>query len=63
MEKPVSPEKCPFCGEKLESDAKFCPSCGSDLTAKPEEQIKFCPNCGKKQPIEAKFCSEYGWQI
>ena len=59
---------CPFCGDKIDQDAKFCPHCGSDLTevkkesvtSQEEKTIKHCQNCGTALPIEAKFCAKCG---
>jgi len=56
---------CPFCHEKIDDDANFCPHCGSNLEDKKKEikeeaSIKHCPNCGKELPIDAKFCAKCG---
>ena len=59
---------CPFCGDKIDGDAKFCPHCGSNLTdvkkeavtSQEEKAIKHCQNCGTELPIEAKFCAKCG---
>jgi len=65
-EKPVhlaKTEKCRFCNTEIEGPAKFCPSCGADLTKKEEKtqpEIKICPSCGGSNPPEARYCSECG---
>jgi ribosomal protein L40E len=56
---------CPFCGEQIESDAKFCPICGSKL-GEPQEEEKnttICPSCGHELPLDAKFCAKCGFKI
>lgn len=60
--KPIIEINCPFCGEKIESDAKFCPICGSKLgeLQKEEKKTKICPNCGQELPLDAKFCAKCG---
>jgi len=55
-EKTIVKVNCPFCGEKIDEDAKFCPHCGSKLTEVKEEAVenqeekptKHCLNCGIK---------------
>jgi len=67
-ETPAVKINCPFCGDKIDGDAKFCPHCGSDLTdvkkeavtSQEEKTIKHCQNCGTELPIEAKFCAKCG---
>jgi RNA polymerase subunit RPABC4/transcription elongation factor Spt4 len=83
VSKPISlvsthvPEKtgvkvnCPYCGDKIDEDAKFCPHCGSNLADFKEELVetqekiktKHCQNCGNDLPIEAKFCAKCGQAI
>ncbi len=46
---------CPECEAPLDSNAKFCPSCGAKLKARSE-----CPHCGAKLPASAKFCPDCG---
>jgi len=60
--KPIIKINCPFCGEEIESDAKFCPICGSKLgeEQKEEKKTKICPNCGHELPLDAKFCAKCG---
>lgn len=67
---PVSPKSitdinCPFCGEQIQSDAKFCSICGSKLGELPEEKIKArtCLSCGQILPLDAKFCAKCGTKI
>lgn len=62
FEKPIKKINCPFCGEEIEGDAKFCPICGSKLGEKQieEKKTKICPNCGHELPLDAKFCVKCG---
>jgi len=62
FKKPIIKINCPFCGEEIESDAKFCPICGSKLGEKQKEEkkTKICPNCGHELPLDAKFCAKCG---
>ncbi len=67
-EPPAVKVNCPFCGDKIDGDAKFCPHCGSNLAdvkkeavaSQEEKTIKHCQNCGTELPIEAKFCAKCG---
>ncbi|MBY8990737.1 MAG: zinc ribbon domain-containing protein [Candidatus Lokiarchaeota archaeon] len=63
--KPITKINCPFCGEKIDSDVKFCPICGSRLEElqKEEEKAKICPNCGQELPLNAKFCAKCGVKV
>jgi len=65
IEKPISKINCPFCGEGTESDAKFCPICGSNLEGKlnEEKKTKICSNCAQELPLDAKFCASCGEKI
>ena len=59
-------EKCRYCNTEIEGPAKFCPSCGADLTKIEKEiepEIKVCPSCGGSNPSEARFCAECGSEI
>ena len=49
---------CPNCHQSLETNAKFCPSCGANL--KPKSN---CPKCNAKLSTTAKFCPECGEKI
>ncbi len=70
-EKTVVKVNCPFCGEKIDEDAKFCPHCGSNLTEVKEEAVenqdekttKHCLNCGRELSKEAKFCAKCGQKL
>lgn len=42
-------EKCKFCGEVLETDFKYCPYCGKDVTKQPSKKFL------KKQEKEKNF--------
>ena len=62
---------CPYCGDQIDGDAKFCPHCGSNLVDFKEESVetqeetkaKHCQNCGNDLPIEAKFCAKCGQKV
>ena len=60
--KPIIKIDCLFCGEKIESDAKYCPVCGSKLEElqKEEKKSKTCSSCGRELPVDAKFCAKCG---
>ena len=45
---------CPNCEAPLATNAKFCPECGTKLTA------SHCTQCGAKLSPNAKFCAECG---
>ncbi len=49
---------CPNCGTELPLGAKFCMSCGQQLSAKDK-----CPKCGSDLPSGAKFCLNCGTKI
>ena len=71
VEKPAVKVNCPFCGDKIDEDAKFCPHCGSNLTEVKKEAVenqegkttKQCLNCGNELPKEAKFCAKCGQKV
>lgn len=46
---------CPNCEAPLQTNAKFCPDCGTNL--KPKE---ICAQCGNKVSPGTKFCPECG---
>jgi len=70
-EKTISKVNCPFCSEKIDEDAKFCPHCGSNLTEVKEETVenqddkitKHCKICGRELSKEAKFCAKCGQKV
>jgi len=64
-ETPAVKVNCPFCGDKIDEDAKFCPHCGSNIEEKTQDvkDNKNCPNCGTELPIEAKFCAHCGQKV
>ncbi|MFQ5968015.1 MAG: zinc ribbon domain-containing protein [Acidimicrobiia bacterium] len=43
---------CPSCSPEVETDARFCPSCGSELGSR-------CPECGEALPEGARFCRHH----
>jgi class 3 adenylate cyclase/tetratricopeptide (TPR) repeat protein/ribosomal protein L40E len=44
---------CPSCAAQNPERARFCMSCGAELSA-------LCPSCGAENPAGAKFCIECG---
>ena len=46
---------CPSCKIQIPAGAKFCPGCGTAVSA-----AKFCTNCGNKLEAGAKFCPNCG---
>src|SRR5512132_1879348 len=44
---------CPNCAAENPERARFCMSCGAELTP-------VCPSCGAENPAGAKFCMECG---
>jgi ribosomal protein L40E len=49
---------CPNCQEPLSKTAKFCPKCGTKISAQAH-----CTECGAKLPLGAKFCGECGTKV
>lgn len=49
---------CPNCNAPLESNAKFCPSCGARIQGEAH-----CTQCGAKLKPGAKFCGECGAKV
>lgn len=47
---------CPKCGTMVPGDTKFCPNCGSPMTAGTVP----CPKCGSQVPEGTKFCPNCG---
>jgi NADH pyrophosphatase NudC (nudix superfamily) len=50
---------CPKCSAKVPATSKFCPECGTTLTA-PSTGTTKCPKCGHPVMATAKFCPECG---
>lgn len=46
---------CRRCGNALNLDARFCPSCGTP--------VERCVNCGEALPADALFCAECGTPV
>src|SRR5262245_37196405 len=44
---------CPNCAAENPQNARFCMSCGTELSP-------VCPSCGAENPVGAKFCIECG---
>lgn len=55
--KPV--RDCYSCGEPLLEDARYCSSCGHDVSEPPRTTM-FCTACGIAIPITARFCHQCG---
>jgi len=53
---------CPKCNARVPATSKFCPECGTTLTAPPTETIN-CPKCGHSVLKTAKFCPDCGTKI
>jgi len=53
---------CPNCSAKVPATSKFCPECGTTLTAPTTGTVK-CPNCGHPVMTTAKFCPECGQKL
>jgi len=53
---------CPECGTVNPPNAKFCSSCGTELTLVQAEAVTSltCPKCGTENNLEAKFCVKCG---
>lgn len=47
--------KCPFCGNNLDYDDKFCGKCGAKFNFETT-----CTNCGTKNMHDARFCKKCG---
>lgn len=62
---------CPFCGDQIDEESKFCPHCGSNVVnikekpvnVKEEGKTKHCQNCGMELSKEAKYCAKCGQKI
>ena len=54
--------KCEQCGREFPDSAKFCPDCGTALSAGKVRKL-FCPKCGAEQRNGAKFCHQCGSAI
>ena len=49
---------CPTCGHPNPSEARFCGSCATPLTA-----ASPCPSCGASNPAGQKFCNACGQEL
>lgn len=59
----TSSQKCPKCNAMVDSNARFCPSCGYDMTKKAvyaDEKEILCSACSAKLNKNSKFCPECG---
>jgi len=53
---------CPKCSSRVPATSKFCPECGTTLTAPSTGTIN-CPKCGHPAMATAKFCPECGTKL
>jgi membrane protease subunit (stomatin/prohibitin family) len=53
---------CPKCSARVPATSKFCPECGTTLTAPSTGTIN-CPKCGHPVIATAKFCPECGTKL
>jgi len=49
---------CPKCHIPMPLDARFCPSCGTQIV-----KVNKCLHCGKDLPLEANFCMVCGTKV
>lgn len=49
-------EKCPKCGDKIDTDEMVCSNCGYDLS----KGIRSCKKCGYDNKPEDKYCRKCG---
>ena len=57
---------CNQCGNKLDSNAKFCPNCGAKVGEKNTEnnaRVSNCPNCGHPISAVTASCPACGYEI
>jgi membrane protease subunit (stomatin/prohibitin family) len=54
----VSPWPCPKCHGPMPHEARFCPSCGTQIV-----KVNKCLHCGKDLPSEANFCMVCGTKV
>jgi membrane protease subunit (stomatin/prohibitin family) len=50
--------RCPNCRSDIPFGSKFCPECGTNLSA-----TETCPECGATLPAGSKFCPSCGHQM
>lgn len=50
---------CKNCGNEVDSNAKICVKCGSELFT----GNKFCKNCGSDTDPNATFCTKCGYDL
>lgn len=57
-------KQCPKCNVGMDSDKRFCASCGFDTEAKEQKHTKSdkvaCSNCGYEFSKKSKFCPDCG---
>lgn len=58
---------CEYCGNEIEPNSKFCPSCGAkvklSLQAEPVEAKQFCTYCGAGVEKETEICMKCGCRL
>jgi RNA polymerase subunit RPABC4/transcription elongation factor Spt4 len=51
---------CGQCGSLIKTGKKFCPGCGTPVSAPLTAGERSCPYCGQTVPIQKKFCTGCG---
>lgn len=56
---------CKHCGNKLDSDSRFCPKCGTEVTGNSSTNAKTrnCPNCGHAIFTLSPVCPACGCEL
>ena len=56
--------KCEICGSEVSDGAKFCGTCGSEITPRTKAlESQVCPNCGDKLKAGDVFCGSCGSKL
>ena len=51
---------CQYCGAVNNDEARFCESCGKELSPGQEDDVLRCPNCGKPLKLTDTVCPQCG---
>lgn len=53
---------CPKCGTVCDDNSKFCPVCGEQLQAQPQQEnkVSYCPKCGQPHEGNPPYCPSCG---
>ena len=58
---------CPNCQAHIPSTSKFCPNCGQNISASPNQPsnvpVRKCPKCDTVVPVGASFCQSCGTKL